>query len=507
FCLFIMIQHPPCSTLFPYTTLFRSFNDSLDNFEGNAQAGKKEDFVTHGSLIGEYHHKLATQNVWVDSSVNNLQAKTHLDSLQTNIDSHTVLIDEPDDFPKKNIYNPDNILHDHILTGSGVVADWDPQTNNEISGVGYFDCEDSAWYLIRGWPKLSYRVIGAFHANGNNLGTITVSEKRSIVFQAKDPGGTNPVSRIYFNAYRLLGDGRSDYPDISRIEVYKLDGELDMNVPDRRLNYLEKADKPSNISFPYSRNKYQEKKWLVLGDSITASDNWPRYMRDSLDITKMINAAIGGANIVGDEATPGFQNQPENPEKERQLTPQIQHVGSRFFREIYEWGEDVGGSQIYKPDIVIISMGYNDANNGLTIGDWNTIKAQDWTTTTVDTVYGSLHYNLNRLQNEVITDTVTVDGSAETVGFDARQARIIFQAPIQSPSTTAAPVIDYVDAIKTACDFYGIPVIDAYHEAGISEYVENDTGGKYLYDGIHPNKFGYRKLGQLNTGKIHSLFL
>src|SRR2546430_12137045 len=36
FFFFLMIRRPPRSTLFPYTTLFRSLNDDRDSLEGDA---------------------------------------------------------------------------------------------------------------------------------------------------------------------------------------------------------------------------------------------------------------------------------------------------------------------------------------------------------------------------------------------------------------------------------------------------------------------------------------
>src|SRR3712207_7506883 len=63
-CIFVMIRRPPRSTLFPYTTLFRSEDDDADVEEGGHRAGQHADegedprAVVHG--CGE-HGELADE--------------------------------------------------------------------------------------------------------------------------------------------------------------------------------------------------------------------------------------------------------------------------------------------------------------------------------------------------------------------------------------------------------------------------------------------------------------
>src|SRR3712207_8778728 len=46
FFFFLMIRRPPRSTLFPYTTLFRSYNQSREMAAALRQAGVHYDFIT-----------------------------------------------------------------------------------------------------------------------------------------------------------------------------------------------------------------------------------------------------------------------------------------------------------------------------------------------------------------------------------------------------------------------------------------------------------------------------
>src|SRR3989449_5207767 len=64
---FLMIRRPPRSTLFPYTTLFRS---ELDKFVRVAWAGERPSdgyFVTFWRLLLEYPEILAWEKCWSDS--------------------------------------------------------------------------------------------------------------------------------------------------------------------------------------------------------------------------------------------------------------------------------------------------------------------------------------------------------------------------------------------------------------------------------------------------------
>ena len=55
--------------------------------------------------------------------------------------------------------------------------------------------------------------------------------------------------------------------------------------------------------------------------------------------------------------------------------------------------------------------------------------------------------------------------------------------------------MDYVNAIKTVCDYYAMPVIDMYAESGISPF--NAKQRKlYMPDGLHYSDEGYARLAE-----------
>ena len=55
--------------------------------------------------------------------------------------------------------------------------------------------------------------------------------------------------------------------------------------------------------------------------------------------------------------------------------------------------------------------------------------------------------------------------------------------------------VDYVEAIRTACDYYSVPVFDLYRESGISPFHEVQAK-LFMPDCLHYNEAGYERLAQ-----------
>lgn len=65
---------------------------------------------------------------------------------------------------------------------------------------------------------------------------------------------------------------------------------------------------------------------------------------------------------------------------------------------------------------------------------------------------------------------------------------------------------DYVKAIKKACDYYSIPVLDLYKESGISPF--NEYQAKlYMPDRMHYNEAGYLRLSKKIAGYLSTIEL
>src|SRR3712207_7537758 len=76
FFFFLMIRRPPRSTLFPYTTLFRSVL-GLSEHIGGDEAGVR------GFIGNNYHLAWACDRIYSDRSENKLRSEEHTSELQS----------------------------------------------------------------------------------------------------------------------------------------------------------------------------------------------------------------------------------------------------------------------------------------------------------------------------------------------------------------------------------------------------------------------------------------
>lgn len=265
---------------------------------------------------------------------------------------------------------------------------------------------------------------------------------------------------------------------------------------------------------------------VVLGDSISTlfsgnSLKWSDYVAEQLGVT-IHNYAIGGANIAGMQNTnlaDGSTN--------RNLIYQINQLPANMASVAVAEGVEDNGTYTYTVDNLIISMGFNDANNNRTIGDYDTVVAADWTTlepatptTNFASIMAAVKWAIFRLKSSPLMAEVNGDG----IIIDCTKSRIIWQTPIQCSSNGnwaslggyAAlnnKIIAVEEAIAKICAHYGVPVVVGRTASGISTEVElltqewngtavvNNTG-KYLKDGIHPNDDGMKLLGQMNLAGL-----
>lgn len=134
-------------------------------------------------------------------------------------------------------------------------------------------------------------------------------------------------------------------------------------------------------------------------------------------------------------------------------------------------------------DYVVVMGGINDFQHNVPLGD---PRSKD-----IWTFYGAL----NILAHELLDQYP--------------MAKIIFITPMKNnfhhptkkyPTTLdknkqGLYQIDYVNAIKSVCDYYAMPVIDMYAESGISPFVSKQRH-LYMLDGLHYSDEGYARLAE-----------
>src|SRR2546429_1008946 len=81
-----MIRRPPRSTLFPYTTLFRSYFGSIPDFGQVEHGGVKFSDVRDGSPAGKAGFKAGDVLVEFDGkTIDNLRSEEHTSELQSRL--------------------------------------------------------------------------------------------------------------------------------------------------------------------------------------------------------------------------------------------------------------------------------------------------------------------------------------------------------------------------------------------------------------------------------------
>ena len=483
-----------------------------------------EHFDSENNIL-ELSAKNCNGNVWLDTSDKENHPYLLIPSTNPSLTKVDVVRKESEStnsaslavetITKPNLFDIDNVLHDHIIdSGSGLVAPWVDQSS--IAGVvKLYVTENPAWYKVHGIDQnfggFAVQVAG-YTAGDARLGLLPWSDANHNTFRSYRDNGQ--VGIVYLQIYRLPSSS-SEVPNFSNIYIEKLDDELDYQGSEPTKTGADQQVSLGENSFYNLANSkelvtvsslFKDKRLLVLGDSITASNQWLGLMTKKLGMTKVINAAIGGGNIYGNES------QDSQQDTNRQLTPQLRFTPFKHDKKIRSYGELEDSTYVFKPDNIIIAMGFNDANNGWQIGDWETVKNLDWRTMPLDSVVAYLRYNIEKLHNDIIDYQIPINSGeieVKNVALDCRQSKIIYQTPIHTGGDDAlATRLQAIrDAITLVCNDYSIPIINAKDNSGISRLVELNTNGKYLLDTIHPNADGYKKLAECNTSAFVSLAL
>lgn len=208
------------------------------------------------------------------------------------------------------------------------------------------------------------------------------------------------------------------------------------------------------------------KKIAFLGDSITEGTGASsvEYVYWKV-IARLTGAQCYGYGIGGTRITPQQTPSP-NPRWDHYFASRIEEI-------------------IPDADIIVIFGGTNDFGHG----DAPFGKLDD---TTDDTFCGAFH----NLCKQII--------------FRYPKTQLVVMTPLHRCSEDevvnnelgirrAAPLVDYVDAIREIAGFYAIPVLDLFRVSGIQPRVEM-LKELYMPDGLHPNDAGNERIAQKVIG-------
>lgn len=240
---------------------------------------------------------------------------------------------------------------------------------------------------------------------------------------------------------------------------------------------------------------HSEKRILFMGDSIThltGDRAWTKYFNEIIDPNFSINISVSGATWQDKNGTvydgnPVFNGADNNTNNV--IGNQVQKVINAVansdpdydnFTDIIIAAGTNGGDTVYTQDDV--KQIDNQFYNGGSIVPLETVDRKTWA--------GAMRYTYEKLR-ELYPN-----------------ANIIFCTPIQAYdgtrpySSIRSKSIMIHEIAKRLSDVF---VIDSFECGIFSLYEKNNSNGKYLLDGLHPNTDGAKKLGKYNA-KIYKLF-
>lgn len=213
----------------------------------------------------------------------------------------------------------------------------------------------------------------------------------------------------------------------------------------------------------------QRKKVAFLGDSITegvgASDKAHRYT----DVFQ----AITGCEIFVDGISGSRMALQHNEDME---IPHNKYFSSRV---------PALPSEL---DYIVVFGGTNDFGHGN--APFGTLTDQ-----TVDTFCGALR---------VLCEALLKKYPYATIVFMTPLHRLSENTLVNEIGLPRKPLIDYVNAIRTICEEYALPVLDLYKISGMQPSVDV-IREIYMPDGLHPSNAGAEKIANLLKQFILSL--
>ncbi len=427
-----------------------------------------------------------------------------------------------------NLFDQTKVLEGYIMDGTN--GRMSPFTQNGYCyAVAKVPAIKGKYYCIYN-PYYNYQrattKVGALNNNGTsdwgnyNQDNIVLLDSHWIVAQAIWTNNTDvAVDHISFQLY--WGPTKPNYQHTPLVEVYEMESaeEAVSWVRAKCGQTMKLSPQVSIDDALLSANvatlgsAYMDKSVVIFGDSISADHAWSEYMMNKLKLRNIFNFGIGGASI---------QYNRENLD----LLSQINDVATRMSATCYLQGKLQNGVYVYSVDCVMICLGHNDVGGGSghAIGEFESVRDTSWeslapTGTLFSSILSAFKYCLFKMKTTIITSEVTLNGNTVTVGVDFRNAKFMYQSPIQTTADDTAAGIPYTyaqlrSALKEICEYYSVIYIDGWTRAGINKEEEllyqaqsGSTYGKFLKDGTHPTVEGYIKLGEMMASALISNFM
>ncbi len=213
-----------------------------------------------------------------------------------------------------------------------------------------------------------------------------------------------------------------------------------------------------------AKGPWADKNAVFVGDSITAGtgcegDTYWQLLEELLEFKSTTAMGVSGS-CISSTSDYGSEHDP---------------LANRY-------------GDIPEADLITVFMGTNDYGHDTPIG-------------TLDdegdiSFLGALNTIIPELQAKYPDAKIVFITPIHRYGFGTNSATGETHTFDSAPNGAGHTLEDYVNAIKAACDKYGVDVIDLYNELDIDPSSE-EAREYYMTDGLHPTTAGHREIAEL----------
>ena len=189
-------------------------------------------------------------------------------------------------------------------------------------------------------------------------------------------------------------------------------------------------------------NKYKDKVWYAIGDTITVENIYPKYLKDMLQLKSYVNDSIRG-------------------------------------QQMRTMADRVTTANLAKVDLVTIFGGANDYALGKPLGTIADTKS-------INTFYGNTQRVIDKIK--------VANPKVEIVFLTPTKSGKFSYIPVYPAANSSGLKLEqYVQAIKDVCSKNSVKVVDLFNLSGIDQ----SNLSTYTRDNLHPNEAGSKKIDQV----------
>ena len=233
-------------------------------------------------------------------------------------------------------------------------------------------------------------------------------------------------------------------------------------------------------NYNYYSSQKESKKLITLGDSITmlgtGDRGWVGYFIEKTGCELVANVAMNSA-VLSDYENTVYDG---NPQQSNQTNNTLGNQVQKIINNAYE-----------APDIIMIAIG---TNGGINI-----------TLEQIKSAYYDENNALIPLENvDRKTNAGAYRYATEKLHELYPNAIIFWCNPIMACQTirSAEDILKFAESLRIATEYSGQIMIDTIR-CGINGVNEvSGANGEYLFDGLHPNVNGAKKIGYYNASKV-----